>query len=196
MTWEVGSMTHSWVRSAGSIVSLAAALLLAPATAASADDRERKSLTLISAETSADGLTRVHRELLEECILELPTPDDLVPVVTRRAQFLKSIDGDPKRNESTQTYSAVIDVGYVVHQKAMIIVTTSSIEKQEPIIKEVEQRIPKSAQFQSDPNNGDRYAGRNLARDYYFGTKQAAIDDAEDRAIAWLAQQKTITCEN
>jgi hypothetical protein len=173
-----------------------AVLLLALSTATSADDRERKSITLISAETSADGLTRVHRELLEECILELPKPDELVPVVTRRAEFLKSINGDPGRNESAQTYSAVIDVGYVVQQKALIIVTTSSIEQQEPIIKEVERRIPNSEQFRSDPNNGDSYAGRDLAHDYYFGTEQTAIEDVKGRAIAWLAQQKTITCAN
>ena len=185
-------MAHARLRSVGSV----AALLLALVTAANADDRERKSITLISADTSADGLTRVHTELLEECILELPVPDELVPVVTRQSEFLKSIDGDPNRNESTQTYGAVIDVGYVVHQKAMVIVTTSSIEQQEPIIKEVERRIPKSAQFRSDPNNGDHYAGRDLAHDYYFGTKRAAIDDVKERAIAWLAQQKTITCAN
>jgi len=172
----------------------ALALLLVLAASAHADDRERKSLTLISAETSADGLTRVHRELLEECILELPSRDELVPVVTRRSEFLKSIDGDKSRNESTQMYSAIIDVGYVMHQKALIIVTTSSIEKQEPIIREVERRIPKSAQFHSDDNNGDHFAGQGLAHEYYFGAEQAAIDDVKERAVAWLAQQKTITC--
>ena len=189
-------MTHLRVRSVGRLLSLAVALLLVLATAGSAADRERKSITLISADTSADGLTRVHRELLEECILELPTAEELVPVVTRRAEFLKSINGDSSRNESAQTYSAVIDVGYVVHQKALIIVTTNSIERQEPIIKEVERRIPNSEQFHSDPNNGDSYAGRDLAHDYYFGTEQAAIEDVKGRAIAWLAQQKTITCTN
>lgn len=187
-------MAYTRVRNAVRLARLAAALLLALASAASADDRERKNITLISADTSADGLTRVHRELLEECILDLPTPDELVPVVTRRALFLKAINGDPNRNASTQTYSAVIDLGYIVAQKAMIIVTTSSIEAQEPIIKEVERRIPHSVHFESDTNNGDLFAGRDLTLDYYFGTEQAAIDDVKMRAMAWLAQQKTISC--
>ena len=193
MTYMLSQSTGRIGRAASFI---ALALSIALATTAHAEDRERKSITLISAETSADGLTRVHKELLEECILELPSPNELVPVVTRRAEFLKSINGDPQRNGSTQTYSAVIDAGYVVHQKALVIVTTSSIEKQEPIIKEIERRIPKSAQFHSDPNNGDHYAGRDLAHDYYFGTEQAAIEDVVERATAWLAQQKTITCAN
>ena len=193
MTYMLPQSTGRIGRTASSI---ALALSIALATTAHAEDRERKSITLISAETSADGLTRVHKELLEECILELPSPNELVPVVTRRAEFLKSINGDPTRNESAQTYSAVIDVGYIIQQRAMIIVTTSSIEKQEPIIKEVERRIPNSEQFRSDPNNGDSFAGRDLAHDYYFGTERAAIEDVKERAVAWLAQQKTITCAN
>jgi len=166
------------------------------AASVQADDRERKSLTLISAETSADGQTQVHRELLEECILDLPTPSELVPVVTRNEEFLKAKDGNLDRNESTQTFSAVIDVGYVVRQTKLLIITTSSIEKTEPILKEVEGRLPRSVQFQSDSKNGDHFAGRGLARVYYFGTKQAAIDDVRVRAIAWLAQQKTVYCSN
>ena len=183
-------------RARRAVSGVAVALVFILATTAQADDRERKSLTLISAETSADGQTQVHRELLEECIFDLPTPSELVPVVTRQEEFLKAIDGDLGRNASTQTFSAVIDVGYVVRQATLLIITINSIEGREPILKEVERRLPKSVQFRSDPNNGDHFAGRGLARVYYFGTKQAAIDDARERAIAWLAQQKTIICAN
>jgi len=187
-------MTHERGREFGWFAALAVAVLLAVGAAAEENDRERHSLTLITGETSADGKTQVHRELLEECILELPTPDELVPVVTRRSEFLKAINGDPNRNASTMTYSAAIDVSYVVHQNALIIVTSNSIEGQEPIFREVERRIPKSVHFESNPDNGTHFAGRGLALDYYFGTEQGATRDVKERAAAWLAQQKTIIC--
>ncbi len=152
-------------------------------------------MTLINAGAAADGKSQIQTEVIEECVQSLPNASDLAPVVDAQSKFMKSIGGDSEANASVRTYNAVVDVHYVVRQKRLVIITTSSLDASEPVIKEVVGRFDRSIQFSSNPENGDRYAGRDLVLEYYFSTEQGAVEDAMRRARAWLGQKRSVMCD-
>ena len=179
-------------RRAIQIVLLLQALIFA-GTAIS-DDTQRAVLTVVGATANADGRSQIDSQTVEECILKLPTASELEPVVNAKSRYLKMINGDIDDNRSVRTYSAEIDLTYVIYRKRLVVVTTSSIEKSEPVFREVDGRFDASQSFVSNSENGNAYAGREYVHDYYFSTPQAAIDDVMQRANAWLKQKQSIMC--
>ena len=160
-----------------------------------ADDKQRAMMTVVGATANADGRSQIDSQIIEECIQSLPTAAELQPVVNAKSQYLKMINGDINDNRSVRTYSAEIDLTYVVFQRRLVTVTTSSIEKSEPVFKEVDGRFDHSEQFVSNPENGDAYAGREYVHNYYFSTADAAIKDVKSRAEAWLRQKRATMCK-
>jgi hypothetical protein len=169
--------------------------ILGITTVGLAQETHRDVHTIIDAGTSADGTSQIQKEVVEECIMKLPTLDDLQPITDATSKFLKAINGDKDRNESTRTYSAVIELTYVVYEKTLLVVTTNSVERSEPVFREVDGRFDQTARFESNSENGDMFHGRDLAKEYFFSTEQGAIDDAKRRAKAWLEQKRTVMCK-
>ena len=169
-------------------------LLLLPAMAF-ADEKQRAMMTVVGATANADGKSQIDSQIIEECVQSLPTASELEPVVNAKSKYLKMINGDINDNRSVRTYSAEIDLTYVIFQRRLVTVTTSSIEKSEPVFKEVDGRFDQSKQFVSNSENGDAYAGREYVHDYYFSTAEAAIKDVKSRANAWLKQKRATMCK-
>ncbi len=152
-----------------------------------------KNITIIQGRSSADGSSQVAERLLEECIGALPNPEELDPVVTSESQFLKEINGDASKNEFVKTYRAALDINYVIRQKVLFVVTTNSVQGQEPVMKVMEKTLQRSKQFESNAEDGDLYAGRSR-RQYYFSTPEGAAKDVRNRAAAWIRQQSAVIC--
>lgn len=181
------------------IVNYAAAALVLGALSgtAKADENvtktEKKTVTIIEAQTSADGSSEVRRELLSNCIQSLPDPANVEPQVASEAIFLREIDGVAGKNEWAKAYTAKLDVNYLTQEKELIIITTRSVQGQEPVIKEVEKQLKNSESFASDPSEGGTAAGRSK-REYYFTKREDAIKDVRERARVWINQQKAVLC--
>jgi hypothetical protein len=154
---------------------------------------QNKNITIISGQSSADGKSEIREQILEECIIALPRSESLEAVVQAEPLFLKEINGNPDQNDFVKIYTASIDINYMVHQKVLFIVTTSSVSGVEPTMKVMEKRIRHSKQFVSNPLNGDLYAGRSR-REYYFSTAEGAVGDARKQANVWLKQQASVVC--
>ncbi|MFC1584635.1 hypothetical protein ACFL5V_03705 [Fibrobacterota bacterium] len=159
------------------------------------EDAKDKNITLISAQSSADGKSMVRKELLEECIVSLPGQESLEAEVTSSSQYLKGINGDNSRNKFVKTYKASLGINYMLRQKELIIVTTSSVQGQEPVMKVFERNIMQSKVFRSNPTEGDLYAGRSK-RQYYFSTAEGAVNDVKKRAATWLKQKSAVVCRD
>ncbi|MCX7727113.1 MAG: hypothetical protein N2053_09730, partial [Chitinispirillaceae bacterium] len=76
-----------------------------------------KNITIIQSQTSADGKTNVSESLLEECIESLPDPSSLEPVITSEAKYLKEINGDPNKNDFVKTYTATLEINYMLKHR-------------------------------------------------------------------------------
>jgi hypothetical protein len=155
---------------------------------------QKKNITIITGQSTADGKSEVREQILEECIVSLPGEGGLEAIVQSQPLFLKEINGNSAQNDFVKTFSASIDINYMVYQKVLFIVTTSSVSGVEPTMKVMEKRIRHSIQFVSNPLNGDIYAGRSR-REYYFSTAEAAIADARKQAQVWLKQQSPVVCK-
>jgi hypothetical protein len=155
---------------------------------------QNKNVTVVRAETSADGKSEISEKLLEECIVSLPRVEDLDAEVSSQSGYLKEINGDPAKNDFVKSYFAVIEINYMIHEQSLIIVTTASIQGQEPVMKVVEKNLKQSKRFESNPTEGEFFAGRSR-RQYYFPTAEAAIKDVKQRAAIWLKQQSAVVCK-
>ena len=122
---------------------------------------ENKNVTVVEARSAVDGKSEISEKLLEECIVSLPGMNDLEAEVTSHAGYLKEINGDPNRNEFAKSYKAVIEINYMVHQQSLVIVTTSSVQGQEPVMKVLEKNIKQSKKVRIQPDRG-----RNLRRPF------------------------------
>ncbi len=154
---------------------------------------QNKNITIVTGQSAADGKSEVREQILEECVVSLPAPDGLEAVVQSQPLFLKEINGNAAQNDFVKTYSAAIDINYMIYQKVLYIVTTSSVSGIEPTMKVMEKRIQHNIQFVSNPLNGDSFAGRSR-REYYFSTVESAIADARKQAQIWLKQQAPVVC--
>lgn len=154
---------------------------------------ENKNVTVISGTSTADGKSTVHKEILEECLVSLPKIHEIKPQVSSQSEFLKGIGGDANKNEFMVTYTANIEINYIVFQKVLIIITTNSIQGKEPVTKIVEKKLRQSIRFDSDPSQGDIFAGRSK-RKHYYSTADGATKDALKRAEIWLQQQRAVVC--
>jgi hypothetical protein len=175
------------------IPGLALACGLALAAEAGKEKTERKNITVITAQGTADGSTEISREAVKECIVNLPAADGLEPEVASDSRYLKEVNGDPNRNEWTKVYTAKITINYQVYKKDLLIVATKSVEGKEPSMKDVEKRLPQSHEFLSNPAEGDTFAGRSN-RQYYYTKQDAAVADVKSRAKVWLKQQAPLLC--
>ncbi|MBN1128153.1 MAG: hypothetical protein JXA71_04170 [Chitinispirillaceae bacterium] len=153
-----------------------------------------KNITVISAESKVDGKSEISEKLLEECIVSLPTVDELEAEVSSSSGYVKEINGDPNKNEFVKMFSAVIEINYMLHQQSLMIVTTSSVQGQEPVMKVFEKSLARSKRFESNPTEGGHYAGRSN-RQYYFPSAEAAVQDVKRRAAIWLKQQSAVVCK-
>jgi hypothetical protein len=170
------------------------AVLSAALCAAAADNKAtNKNVTVVAATSTADGKSDVTEKLLEECIVSLPKVESLEAEVTSQVAFLKEINGETGRNDFVKSYHAVIEINYMLHQQSLIIVTTSSVQGQEPVMKVVEKTLRQSKIFESNPADGEHFAGRSN-RQYYFPTAEAAITDVKKRAAIWIKQQSAVVC--
>jgi len=170
------------------------ALGLAPPCLAQDSGQETQKSIHAIVGASSEGASRIEKQVIEECIMHIPGLDELRPVADSTSMFLKNINGKVDDNRSVRTYSAVVEVPYVIRQKMLVVVTTSSIERSEPVFREASGRFDRSIRFVSNSENGDMFAGRNLVREYFFSSEQKAEDDALRRARAWIEQQLSILC--
>lgn len=162
-----------------------------------ADDenqRVEKDVTIIHAQSTADGKSEVGERILEECIVSLPSAEDLAPEISSESIFLKEINGEPSKNEHVKTYNATIEINYMIYQKVLVVVTTNSVKGQEPVMKVMEKNLKQSKRFVSNSSEGDLYAGRSR-RQYYFSTPESASNDVKKRVAVWLKQQAAVTCK-
>ena len=160
-----------------------------------ADDEKstNKNVTVITGTSTADGKSTVTKEILEECIESLPNASSLEAQVSSKSEYLKGINGDLNRNEFVVTYTANIEINYMLYQKVLLIITTNSIQGKEPMTKIIEKRQKMSKRFESDPSQGDIYAGKSN-RKYYYSSEEGAKKDALKRAAIWLKQQSAVIC--
>lgn len=179
------------------LIGMALIAALSAASGVSAGDKvpltENKNVTLVQAASTVDGKSDVSEKLLEECIVSLPRVQDLEAEVTSQVAYLKEINGDQNKNDFVKSYYAIIEINYMLHQQSIIIVTTSSIQGQEPVMKVVEKTLRQSKRFESNPTEGEHFAGRSF-RQYYFPTAESAIADVKQRAAIWLKQQSAVIC--
>lgn len=172
-----------------------ATLGMVPAARAAEAKAGDQNITLIQARTSADGQSEVRKELLEECIVALPDPKGLEAEVTASSLYLKGINGNAAQDGWTQTYTAALEINYMLRQKELIIVTTRSVQGQEPVMKVVDRNIRQTMQFVSNPADGDIFAGHS-SRQHHFSTAEAAAQDAIKRAAIWVKQQSAVVCRD
>jgi hypothetical protein len=163
-------------------------------TIAGPNERDTKNVTVIQGTSSADGRSQVAERLLEECIESLPNPETMEPIISSESKFLKEINGDASKSDFMKTYTATLEINYIIRQKALIVVTTSSVQGQEPVMKVLDKTLTQSKQFTSNASDGDLFAGRSH-RQYYFSTPEGAKKDVQNRATAWIKQQSAIICQ-
>lgn len=168
-------------------------LSLFPAVVNAQSGEDDRTITVVTAEASADGATEIARERVMDCILELPDPRELEALVTSEALFVRGLNGEKSRNEWIKSYSARLDINYLTRERDLLIVTTRSVHGRDPLIREVDKTLRHTESFVSNPAEGNAFAGRSN-RQYYFTTPEAAIRDARERARVWVQQQSTTVC--
>ena len=180
------------------ILSLAATLALTSLAAYAGSSepgpsKTEKTVTFISAETSADGASEISREKMLDCIQSLPNPDKLEAQVSSQSVYVKGVNGDDSRDEWVKSYTARLDVTYLTREKELVIITTRNINGQPPVLREVEKTLRHTQTFVSNSTEGDVYAGRS-DRQYFFTSAQNAIKDVRERARVWISQQEAGIC--
>lgn len=165
-------------------------LALSPIALAQGGDR---NITVVTAESSADGSSSISREKILDCIISLPDIGTLEALISSEPVFARELGGEPGRNEWIRSYIAQLDVTYLTREKDLIIVTTRSIHGQPPVFHEAEKTLRHTQSFVSNPSAGNTFAGRSN-RQYYFTTPEAAIEDVRSRARVWVLQQTPAIC--
>jgi hypothetical protein len=176
------------------VIICAAGRLYAADSQKNNETTQNKNVTIIHGESTADGKSEMKEQVLEECIVSLPSAGDLEPQVASQSQYLREINGDPAKNEFQKYYTATIEINYMLYQKVLIVVTTNSVAGQEPVMKVMEKNVKQTKRFVSDPSEGDIYAGKSH-RQYYFSTPEAASVDVKKRAQIWLKELAAVICK-
>jgi len=165
-----------------------AQIMMAPATGTGS------RVTVVEAKSAADGKSSITEKVLEECIIALPSLNQLEADVTARNEYLKEINGVAGKNDHVRTFTASVIVSYQLRQKLLIIITQNSLDGQEPITREEERIIMRQSQpFVSDLDGGDIFAGRSNRR-YYYSSAEKAAESAKSRAGVWVRQQQNVLC--
>ena len=173
-------------------LALLAGTLVAPGFADEART-ENRNVTVVTASSSSDGSSEISREKIEDCILALPDPMKLEPLISSQALFAHGINGVAGKNEWIKSYTARLDITYMTREKDLIIVTTRSVQGQPPVFREVDKTLRHTQTFTSNPTEGETYAGRSN-RQYYFTSAESASRDVRERARIWIAQQAPAVC--
>ena len=124
----------------GSRFGIATATLLLLCGSGGGDGTKRKITTFVAGGSLDDRGAQIDKQVIEECIVSLPNDGDLEPIVDVKSKYMKSIAGDAQANGTVRTYTADLAVPCLVQRKHVVIVTTNSVEKSEPVIKEVSNR--------------------------------------------------------
>ncbi|MGD9200930.1 MAG: hypothetical protein PVI26_05165 [Chitinispirillia bacterium] len=169
-------------------------LFISEVSLADEEKNTNKNVTVITGTSTADGKSTVSKEILEECIESLPDASTLEAQITSKSEYLKGINGDINKNEFVITYTADIEINYMLYQKVLLIITTNSIQGKEPLTQIIEKRQKMSKHFASNSSQGDIYAGKSN-RKYYFSTEEGAKKDVLKRAAIWLKQQSAVICK-
>jgi len=175
---------------------LAAAFFCAAFAAGSAFAEQPKSgrLVVVHGGSGADGKSNVTEKLLEECVIALPSMKELEPDVKASTEYLKEINGEVGKNDHVKVYSASVRISYKVRQKLLIIITQNSMDASTPVTRTEERIVMQETQpFESDPGEGNLFAGRSN-RKYYYTTPEAAAENAKKRAQIWVTQQQNVLC--
>jgi hypothetical protein len=159
-----------------------------------ADEKIEETVTHIDVQSSADGSSDVRQESTRECILSLPNPESLDAQVTSEAIYLRGINGVPDSNGWAKSYTAKLDVNYLIGDKELLMITTRSVLGKDPMVGNVSKTTRHTKSFTSDPTEGDTYAGRSH-REYYFTKSENAVKDVRGRAQAWIKQQDAVLCK-
>jgi len=155
---------------------------------------QNKKLTIIQAHGPAQNPGPSESKLLEECILSLPSASTVEAVLETRNLYLKGINGTETDNRWVKTYTATLEISYLVKQKELVIVPVSSIEGKEPKMETFVKKLPQKEVFVSDPENGDIFAGRSN-RQSYFSDPEKARQDVLLRAKVWINQNSHLLCK-
>ena len=151
-----------------------------------------KIITMVQTKYSPDGKTTIDKSLTQDCVVSLPTKEELSATVTSKPYFLKGINGTTLK-DWVKIHEATVVIDYLVHQKILFIVTQNVIAPDEPMMREVSSKRKLSIKFKSNSNNGDMFGGRSN-RFYLFSTEAKAIEDAKTRAEAWLSNKRAVLC--
>jgi len=176
------------------MLSTAACVLLSGAVCVQAQQTTTTKKTVILGHSTADGSSNITEKPLEECIVSLPSPKDVVvSPATAKDEYLKGINGEEGKNAWTKVYSATASVSFRVRQKFLLIVTTKSIEGKDPVMEEKARETILTKTFASDSGEGDIFAGRSN-RKHYYSTAEAAEANVKKQAEAWILQQQQALC--
>lgn len=172
---------------------LAAALFCA-VFAVGAFAQKSGKMVVLQGSADVDGKSNVTEKLLEECIISLPSLKELEADVSARTEYLKEINGETGKNDHVKIYTAGVRISYKVRQKILIIITQNSVDAAAPVTRTEERIVMKETPpFESDPGEGNIFAGRSN-RKYYYTTPEAAGDNAKKRAQIWVSQQQNVLC--
>ncbi len=151
-------------------------------------------MVILQGGADVDGKSTVTEKLLEECIVALPSLKELEADVVARTEYLKEINGEAGKNDHVKIYTASVRVSYKVRQKILIIITQNSLDSSTPVTRSEERLVMKETPpFESDPGEGNMFAGRSN-RKYYYSSPEAAADNAKKRAQIWVSQQQNVLC--
>jgi hypothetical protein len=176
------------------IAAVLCAVCAVGASFAQTNTTKNSKVVVLQGSANVDGNSTVTEKLLEECIIALPSLKELEADVTARTEILKEINGETGRNDQVKVYTASVRISYKVRQKILIIITQNSLDAQAPVTRTEERVIMRETPpFESDPGEGNIFAGRSN-RKYYYTTPDAAADNAKKRAQIWLAQQQNVLC--
>ncbi len=177
-----------------SVVGFGVVLALPLLSHGAPEGKDSKNVTVITAQSSADGGSTITTEKVKECLGSLPSIEGLEAEIHSEVKFLRDINGKTGDNRQVKVHTARLEVNYMLHQQDLIIVTTKSVQGQQPAFREVERELKQTREFSSNPANGDIFAGKSNSIQYYFSTPEAAAKDAKERARIWLASQVNVLC--
>lgn len=155
---------------------------------------DNKKVTIINTQGEPPRAQPITTRLLEDCIISLPTPNEVMADVQSSTEYLKGIMGEDGKNAFTKVYRATIEIPYLSKQKELIIVPVPSIEGMAPKMETFTKKLPSKEVFASRSENGDLFAGRSN-RQYYFSSAEAAINDVKKQAQVWIQQHSHLLCK-
>lgn len=152
-----------------------------------------KNITIISTQPSADGATRVAKELLDECIVSLPKTGEVEPFVDAKVLYVHDVNGKKGNDTYINSFVGRVEIHYLMRQREMIIITSNSVPSQSPVFKEVTRTVPRCDTVFSASQEGDVFTG-TTPRLYYFTKQEDAKKSARSRAEIWIKQHEPILC--